>query len=85
MHNFNRVWKLVAISAALAAPLFVAEMKFNSYAYVNSASHEPAKIKPVIGIETIPIVGSDATASTYGVEFGTHGRLVKRGVRNLTS
>jgi hypothetical protein len=66
MHNFNRVWKFVVISAVLAAPIFVAEMKFNSYAHVDSASQQPAKIKQ--GIDTIPIVGSDAAVSAYGLD-----------------
>jgi hypothetical protein len=68
MHNFNRVWKPVAVGVALAVPLFAAEMKFNFDAYVNSASQQPTKIKQGIGIETIPIVGSDATVSTYGLD-----------------
>jgi hypothetical protein len=68
MHNFNRVWKFVVLSAALAVPIFVAEMKFNSYANVDSAGQQPAKIKQGIGIETIPIVGSDASVSTYGLD-----------------
>ena len=68
MQNFNRVWKFVLVSTALAAPIFVAKMKSNSQTYVNSASQQPAKIKQGIGVETIPIVGSDATVSTYGLD-----------------
>ena len=66
IHTFTRVRLFVVVGAALAALLIAGT--FYTYAHVNSASQQSAKIEQRIGVETNSIVGSDASVSTYGLD-----------------